>query len=94
MGQSQTSSSPQDRRINIAIAVASLLGLFILCDLAFLGNTMFYVKWAECGRKPIILYDPNPLDAARSRQIIDPPALALKRGYPHYICSLDDSRVN
>lgn len=90
----RSNTLPESRRINTAIAIASLLGLFILCDLAFLGNTMFYVKWAECGRKPIILYDPNPLDAARSRQIIDPPALALKRGYPHYACSLDGERVN
>lgn len=89
MGNNKKSSSVEGRRINVAIAVMSVLGIFILCDLAFLGNTVFYIKWVECGHKPIILHDPNPFDAASNRSYIDPPTVSLRRGYPRYVCSAD-----
>ena len=90
MGNNKKSSSVEGRRINVAIAVMSVLGIFILCDLALLGNTVFYIKWMECGHKPIILHDANPFDAASNRSYIDPPVVSLRRGYPRYVCSVDN----
>lgn len=74
------------KRVIAIVAVVTLV-VCILIDLSPLGGNMkFYVKWIQCGEKPVIAFGPGfrkGLPGYYEQQ----PAVSISRGYGPFFCT-------
>ena len=84
-----------------AVLVCVILVSGLALDTIFIGNIAYYVKWAQCNEKPIVLSHPQKVGfgdtAHANRAIINPVWLRAKAtptsSETSLHCSIDDLRA-
>lgn len=81
-------------RKNIWIAIIGALVVLVILDLTPIGgNTKFYVKWAECGQRPVYTRQGGGFTSVVPNYV-NTPNFGFMRGFMPYFCTPQQAEQN
>ena len=80
-------SSFGNRWVKRSVAIGIFLALLLVFDLSpFGGNIRFYMKWAECGQKPVGTRGSGLMNTG-AIHYVEPSTFSISRPYSDYFCT-------